>query len=152
MASARISPGFGLERLGLVSLRYPRLALAVALLLAALSVYARTQLGFDSDLREIIRSNDRDFARLLKLSRQYSTTEFDVLLVVEGALFHRHALARLRAMHLDLRFVPSVRQVLSIFSARRPLTRDGKSGPVIPSDLTRADMSPLKAALVLRQR
>jgi uncharacterized protein len=148
VASARISPGFGLERLGLVSLRHPRLILAVALVLVAVSVAGRTQLGFDSDLREIIRSNDRDFAGLLKLSRQYSTTEFDVLLVVEGGrLFRRQALQRLRAMHLDLRFVPGVTQVLSIFSARRPLGPDGTSRPVIPSDLTTADMGALKAAL-----
>jgi predicted RND superfamily exporter protein len=150
VASARISPGFGLERLGLVSLRHPRLILAVALVLVAVSVVGRTQLGFDSDLREIIRSNDRDFVRLLKLSRQYSTSEFDVLLVVEGgALFRRQALERLRAMHLDLRFAPGVTQVLSIFSARRPLSPDGKSRPVIPSDLSAlTDVRALKAALI----
>jgi predicted RND superfamily exporter protein len=46
------SSGFGIEKLGLLSLRYPWLSLLVVALITPLMVYGASKLEFSSDIRE----------------------------------------------------------------------------------------------------
>ncbi|MGD9866540.1 MAG: RND family transporter [Hyphomicrobiales bacterium] len=144
-----MTTGFGLEKLGLVSLRFPKSSLAVVLIITGLMAYANSFLGFSSDIREIFRSGSPDFETLEDVGRQYPDSERDILMVVEGPqLFTADALERLRALHLDLSLTEGVSHVLSMFSARHPPGEDGQAAqPVVPPELAGADLQALKAEL-----
>ena len=67
-----MTPGFGLEKLGLLALRFPRWTLLViAIVTVALGYYA-SKIQFSSDVREIFRSESPDFVNLTKVEDQYS--------------------------------------------------------------------------------
>ncbi|MHA1537099.1 MAG: efflux RND transporter permease subunit [Alphaproteobacteria bacterium] len=142
--------GFGLERLGLLSLRWPKTALAAAFLVAILALVGLARLEFNSDIRETFRSDSQDYAELLRMTRQYPSSDRDILLLVEGrGLIARENLGRLRSLHLDLRFAGGVTGVLSLFSARQPPDRKGNAAPLVPARLTAAsDFAGLEAALL----
>lgn len=142
--------GFGLERLGLFSLRWPRSVLGAAFVAAMLALGGLTQLEFNSDIRETYRSDSTEYTDLLRMTRQYPSRDRDILLVVVGPdLIRRETLERLRSMHLDLRFASGVNDVLSLFSARRPPGRNGVAVPLISGRLKPGtDFAGLKVALL----
>lgn len=132
-----MTSGFNIERLGILSVRWPRLMLGILVGLFLLSGYGITRVNFNSDLREIYRTDSAAFANLLEMTRQYSTGANDIYLVIEGGdLLGREVLKKLRALHLELRFIDGVRQVFSMFSARSPPAKDGRSRPIVPSTIT----------------
>jgi predicted RND superfamily exporter protein len=129
-----------IERIGLLALRWPRLLLGVLMVTALFSIYGLSRVSFNSDLREIYRTDSASFANLKKMTKHYSTSENDVLVLVEGGgLLTRPVLGKLRTLHLDLRFVDGVKRVSSIFSARAPPARGKRSRPVIPARIPAGD-------------
>jgi hypothetical protein len=128
--------GFGLEKLGLVALRSPRVTLAVVVLVTAFFATGITQLQFSSELREIFRSDSPHYATFQKMTDQFPGSERDVFLLVEGDdLFNRQRLEALRDLHIELRWVEGAKSVLSVFSARMPPRDDGTRPYVIPASL-----------------
>jgi predicted RND superfamily exporter protein len=77
---------FGLERLGLLALRAPYAVAAlvvVATLVAGLGV-ARLQV--DDSLSELFRTNTEEFRRYEAIDTRFPSSEYDVLVVVEGRI------------------------------------------------------------------
>ncbi len=135
-----MTAGFGLEKLGLVTLKYPRASLLLVALLAALAVYGNSRLGFSSDIREIFRSGSTDFVALEEVSDQFPGSERDILILVDGPdLFTVDKLERLRDLHLDLGLVEGVASALSMFSARTSPDADGETAALIPADLAEVE-------------
>ncbi|MGI9381919.1 MAG: efflux RND transporter permease subunit [Methyloligellaceae bacterium] len=131
-----MTAGFGLEKLGLAALRFPRLTLLLLLGLTPLFLFAASRLDYSSDIREIFRSGTPEFAQLEEVQQQFPGSERDILLVVEGTeLFQRATLEKLRTLHLDLSLTPGVRDVLSIFSARHPPDARGNAAALFPVEL-----------------
>ncbi len=135
--STAATVGFGLERLALFSLRYPKAMLAWVSLAVAILVGCALQLQFESDTRAIFRSQSPEYAKLEQVSRYYPGLLNQVLLTVEGAELHTApGLELLRSLHLELEFVDEVKSVVSLFSARHPpksATETGK--PFVPDPL-----------------
>lgn len=128
-----MTAGFGLEKLGLVALRFPRATLAIVVAITCLFGWQATKLEFSSDIREIFRSASPDFINLENVNKQFPASHRDILIVVEGAkLFDTERLEQLRALHLELSLVENVGNVLSIFSARTPPDASGKTTPIFP--------------------
>ena len=126
----------GIERIGLAAMRCPRAVLLGLLVVLLLSGYGLSRVSFNSDLREIYRTNSSAFAELVAMTRQYATGANEVYVLLEGpALLTRPTLRRLRELHLDLRFVDGVNQVTSVFSARAPPSPERRSRPLIPSQI-----------------
>ncbi len=144
-----MTAGFGLERLGLLSLRFPRTVLLIILCLAPVFVFGLTELKFSSDVREIFRSDSPEFAKLEEVTRQYPSSGRDVLIVLEAPeLFTPSTLEAVRSLHLELSLAPGVSYVLSMFSARQPPDKDGNAAAVVPPDLEAiSDTSALKREL-----
>lgn len=144
-----MTAGFGLEKLGLLALRFPR---ATLLLIAALTVplaYAAAKVGFSSDVREIFRSGTPDFVNLQMVERQYPESNEDILLLVQADdLFSVDNLNRLRDLHLELNFVDGVKYVSSMFSAYHPPDAAGKAEPVFPLDLSEAALPELRETVL----
>ena len=144
-----MTAGFGLENLGLLSLRYRR---AAASLVAAITIFlliGAAHLGFESDIREIFRSDSPDYTVLEEVARQYPASEQDILLVMQHENLVTDArLESLRTLHLELMLSDGVAEVLSVFSARAPPKAQGDPPPLIPTDLSGVDFGSLERDLV----
>lgn len=111
----------GLERMGLIGLRFPVLmALVVAVLsIAAGFGVARTKV--DDSLSQLFRSETPEFKQYEEVTRRFPSSEFDVLVVVEGkTLLERASLEKLRRIVTDLQLIDGTRGLISLFSARQP--------------------------------
>lgn len=141
-----MTAGFGLEKLGLLTLKFPKTTLLIVAAVLAVFVYGNSRIGFSSDIREIFRSGSADFETLEEVSRLYPGSDRDVLIVVEGDnLFAPETLEALRNLHLDMSLVPGVTSTLSIFSARHPPDANGAAEALIPAELpSGADMEALR--------
>jgi uncharacterized protein len=126
----------GLERLGLVPFRAPRLSLAIALALAALAVLGIERLKVDDSLSQLFRSNSPAFQEYEQVSREFPSSEYNVLVVVSGAkLLERESVEKLRTLVTDLQLIDGARGVISMFSAREPSPNGGLPPPLFPENL-----------------
>lgn len=130
------SLGFGIEKLGLLAVRSPRIVLAVVLLFCTLAALGLPKLTSDAALSELFRSDTPEFVNYKKLSDNFPTSEFDILAVVEGKdLTNRDLLEEIRTLHLELQFAESVDGILSLFSMRDAPGETGPPPPMFPADL-----------------
>ncbi len=144
-----MTAGFGLEKLGLLTARYPRTTLLLIALSLPIFLFFAARIEFNSDIREIFRSDSKGFAVLEDVTRQYPGAGRDILLVVEGDnIFTAKALNALRALHLDLGLEDEVKYVLSVFSARKPPDAQGNSESIFPTVINaQADMDALRKSV-----
>ncbi len=112
---------FGIERIGLISLRYP---IAITFILIALTVAAAfgiVRIKVDDSLSQLFRSDTPQFHTYEYVTRRFPSSEFDVLIAVTGRdLLKRESLAKLRDTVIDLQLIDGVRGLISLFSARQP--------------------------------
>ncbi len=143
------STGFGIERLGLIALRWPKTVLSGLVLFTLLMAGGVVKVGFNADMRDVFRSNSQIYRSFEQITRIFPGSEFDAMLLVEGAdIFTPERLEALRSLHLDMNFIDGVKGVISIFSVRQPPGSDKALAPVIPAELTAPDMPGLKARLL----
>ncbi len=115
------SVGFGIERLGLVSLYFPKTILLLVALTYVFFSYCAAHLQFDSDASIVFRSKSADYQTLQDVIKLYPPLLNQVLIVVEGeALKTPEGLESLRSLHLDLELTEKIERVASPFSARHP--------------------------------
>ena len=104
--NASQSIALGLERIGLVSLRFPQLVgfVTIVLLIAAVSGLARIKV--DDSLSQLFRSDTPEFKTFEEVTRRFPSNEFDVLIVVEGKnLLERASIEKLRDLVTDLQLI-----------------------------------------------
>ncbi len=132
---------FGLERIGLVCLKAPRVTLAMLVAITAVALYGATRVELDDDLRKLFDSDRPIYQTYERFSAEFPAVENQILLLVEGAgLLERDTLTALRRLHLDLQFVDGVAGVVSMFSARSPPDEQGIARPLFPAELPRGDV------------
>src|SRR5437867_3278830 len=126
----------GVERIGLIPLRWP---IACALVLLALSVAAAFgvyRIKVDDSLSQLFRSNTPEFRQYEEVSRRFPSSEFDVLVVVQGkALLERNSLEHVRDLVTDLQLIEGVRGLVSLFSARQPPEGGRLPAALFPEEL-----------------
>ncbi|MFZ4807378.1 MAG: efflux RND transporter permease subunit [Hyphomicrobiaceae bacterium] len=126
----------GLDRLGLVALRYP---VASALIILALSVIAAigvARLKVDDSLSELFRTNTPEFRQYEEIDRRFPSSEFDVLVVVSGRdLLTRKGIEAFRAAAIELQLADGVGGLVSMLSARGAPDASGYAQPIVPDDL-----------------
>jgi len=129
--------GLGLERLGLLPLRFPILFLMLIAALTAASVAGYNRLKVEDTLTELFRTDTPEFRTYQTMTERFPSSEFDVLVVIEGeALLTRPALHTLRDIVLELQFVEGKRGMVSMFSARQPPSREAEvPPPLFPAEL-----------------
>lgn len=131
----------GLERIGFLPLMFPWMSALVVLAVTAVALLGFNRLSVDDSLSELFRTDTPAFNEYERMSQRFPTSEFDVLIVAEGnMLLQRETLERLRNVVLDLQLVPSVRNLVSLFSAREPPDAAGDIPPALfPADLPKGD-------------
>jgi len=135
-AEGVMTAGFGIEKLGLLSLRYPWLSILVIALITPIMAFGASRLEFSSDIREIFRSNDAAFKKLDVASERFPGSQRHLHVVVESEEpFEPKELTVLRALGQDLERLDGVDEVLSIFSAvAKP--DGGEPLPLFPEDFS----------------
>lgn len=139
-SSAEVPEGIGLalgiERVGLLSLRFPVIAAVIAAVLVVLAVFGVMRIRTDDSLSQLFRSNTPEFHQYEEVSRRFPSAEFDVLVVVEGEVLSRSGLQGLRDLVTDLQLIDGTRGLISLFSARQPPAYSGGlPEPLFPEEL-----------------
>jgi Predicted exporters of the RND superfamily len=126
----------GLERIGLVSLYYPIAVAIIALLLSLAAAVGITRLKVDDSLSQLFRSNTAEFKQYEEVSRRFPSSEYDVLIVVEGkTLLQRSSFMKLRDVVTDVQLIDSVKGIISLFSARQPPEGGQIPAPLFPAEV-----------------
>ena len=126
----------GIERIGLVSLQFPTLVGALAMILAVMAGIGVARIKIDNSLSQLFRSDTPEFKLYQRETRLFPSSEFDVLVVVDGKnLLERSSIAKLRNLATDLQLVDGTRGIISLFSARQPPENGQLPAPLIPENL-----------------
>ena len=126
----------GLERLGLLGLKAPRLTPLLIVLFSALAVWGLTLLRVDDSLSELFRTDTEEFRRYEEIDRRFPSSEYDVLVVVEGKdLLKKPQLEAFRRAIIDLQLADGVDGLISMLSARGKPDASGYAPPIVPDDL-----------------
>src|SRR5262249_30200401 len=134
--ASRRSFAFGLERLGLIGLRAPVITLALILLVSAVAVLGLLRLRVDDSLSELFRTDTEEFHRYEEIDRRFPSSEYDVLVVVEGKdLLKKPQLEAFRRAIIDLQLADGVDGLISMLSARGKPDPSGYAPPIVPDVL-----------------
>jgi uncharacterized protein len=128
----------GIERIGLVSFRFPLVVGLATILLAVAAGFGVARIKVDDSLSRLFQSDTPEFWLYETETERFPSSEFDVLIVVEGGtLLERSSLEKLRNLAIDLQLVDGTRGIISLFSARQP-PQDGQlPEPLVPDELPR---------------
>src|SRR4030081_727506 len=134
--NASQSIAFGLERIGLISLRFPLLVGLAAIVLLIAAAFGIARIKVDDSLSQLFRTDTPEFKTFEEVTRRFPSNEFDVLIVVEGKnLLERASIEKLRDLVTDLQLIEGTRGIISIFSARQPPQGDELPAPLFPEQL-----------------
>ena len=127
---------FHLERIGLIPLHFPYVALLILIALAIGAAFGVDRLKVDDSLSQLFRSNTPEFRQYEEVTRRFPSSEYDVLVVVEGkTLLERNSIEKLRDVVTDLQLIDGTRGLVSLFSARQPPQGNNLPAPVFPDKL-----------------
>lgn len=128
--------GFGLEQVGHIALKFPVICALLMALITVGTAYGYGRLKVDDSLTELFRNNSEEFRRYELVSERFPSSEYDVLVVVEGReLLKPQPLDALRNMVVDLNLTDGVVGVVSMFSARGKPDGGGYAAPLVPDEL-----------------
>ena len=134
------SLALGIERLGLISLRFPAAAAIVLVVLAVLGGFGVARLKVDDSLSQLFRSNTPEYRQFEETVRRFPSAEYDVLVVVEAKdLLARENIEKLRDAVTDLQLIEGTRGLISLFSARQPPEGNELPAPVFPDQLPQGE-------------
>src|SRR6185312_7609865 len=126
----------GLNKLGLIGLKAPLLAAVIILLLTGVAVQGLLRLKVDDSLSELFRTNTPEFKTYEEIDRLFPSSEYDVLVVVEGKrLLTPEGLTAFSNAAADLQLVDGVDGIVSMLSARSKPDATGYAPPVVPDEL-----------------
>jgi uncharacterized protein len=126
----------GIERFGLVPLRFPIAGVIVFVLMAALAAIGVMRIEADDSLSQLFRSDSPEFKQYEEVTKRFPSSEYDVLVVVEAkSLMARESLERLRDLVTELQLIEGTRGVVSLFSARQPPEGGHLPEPLFPDPL-----------------
>ncbi len=135
------SLSFGIERLGLVALRYPLVAAVLIIAITVAAGFGYTRLKVDNSLSELFRTDTTEFRDYETISERFPSSEYDVLIVVSGdGLLERKSVQALRDLIIELQFVDGMAGEVSLFSAREAPEPGKIPGPVFPAELPKGDV------------
>jgi predicted RND superfamily exporter protein len=131
-----VSIAFGLERIGLIAVRTPVLSCLILLALVVGAIFGIQRIKIDDSLSQLFRSNTKEYRQYEEVTKRFPSTEYDVLVVVEGkTLLERANLEKLRDMVTDLQLVEGTRGLISLFSARQAPAPGKLPAALFPSEL-----------------
>ncbi len=126
----------GLNKLGLIGIRAPIVSAILVALLTAAAVMGLTHLKVDDSLSELFRTNTPEFKTYEEIDRRFPSSEYDVLVVVEGKTLLTHdGLKAFAGAAADLQLADGVNGIVSMLSARGKPDATGYAPPIVPDEL-----------------
>lgn len=130
----------GLERLGLAALEHRSVAFLIAVVVTVLAVVGMGRLKVDDSLSELFRTNTPEFRRYEAIDRRFPSSEYDVLLVIEGkSLLGRPEIGAIQRTVVDLQLIEGVSGLVSMLSARDTPDGKGYAAPIIGDPIPEGD-------------
>ena len=137
---AKLSIGFGLERLGTMTMRYPKAVAAVLIAFTALCLLQFPKISIDGDLLRLYKNSGEHYDTYVEIGNTFGTFENDAYLLVKSDnLTDPAVIETLREFALELELVSFARGTLSPFSLRKPAGDDGITRPAVPEDMSSRD-------------
>ena len=131
------SLGFGIERLGLVPIKYPWQTLVLLAAFTIFCFFGLFHLKPEGKLSEIYRGSSANYADYEKISSAFPSGELDVLVLLSGRdLLSGTRLDDLRRIEKKAAQARGVDAVISLHSLRGEPDRSGKTSPLIPDDFS----------------
>jgi len=144
------SIGFGLEYLGIATLKFPRIVAAFVVLMTIFCFVQLPRISVDGDMLRVFAHSGEEYDDYEDLSQTFGTFENDInILITTKHLTDPEVLRKVRELSLDLGTSEYVSGTMSAFTLRKPLP-DGTTEAAIPEDL--ATESEVKAALTELQQ
>jgi predicted RND superfamily exporter protein len=132
----RRSFAFGLERVGFFGINAPYLTFFLILVFSVLGAMGLMRLRVDDSLSELFRTDTEEFRRYEEIDRRFPSSEYDVLVVVEGKdLLKKPQLEAFRRAIIDLQLADGVDGLVSMLSARGKPDASGYAAPIVPDEL-----------------
>ncbi|AKR55593.1 putative exporter protein, RND superfamily [Devosia sp. H5989] len=123
------SIGFGLEHLGFLTLKYPRLLAAAVIALTVLAVGQIPRANVDGDLMRIFAHSGAEYDTYERLSQTFGTFENDIYFLVSSPdMTDPAVLEQLRNLAFDLELNDYAAGTMSPFTLRRPSEYGGGGG------------------------
>jgi len=129
------SIGFGLEYIGLTTLRFPRLVAMAVLAFTILAVSQIPRANVDGDLLRVYAQSGHYYDAYERLSETFGTFENDIYVLVSSPrLTEPETLERIRNLAFDLELNDYAVGTMSPFTLRKP---DGNGGslPAVPEGM-----------------
>ena len=126
----------GIERIGFIPLPYRFISVVVFVVLCIAAAVGFARLKVDDSLSQLFRSDTAEYKTYEDVTRNFPSSEFDVLIVIEGpTLLDRSSLEKLRELVTDLQLIDGTRGLISLFSAREPPQGGNIPAPLFPNPL-----------------
>ncbi len=120
------SLGFGLERIGLLALKFPKFFSVILIMACIFAGVSLTSLRFDGNVTSVLPEDSQaynDFFEQKKLYRDYAR---DITIIVRSErLMSAAGLEDLRSLQLDVAITDGVENVTTLFSIPRPDPQTG---------------------------
>lgn len=139
------SIGFGLEALGHLTLKQPRIVAVFVLLVTIFCAVNVPRASVDGDMLRVFAHSGVEYDNYEHLATTFGTFENDIYLLVSSPnLTNPETLENIRALALDISTSEYVTGTMSAFTLRKPAA-DGTTLPAVPEGMT--DPAQVKAAL-----
>jgi len=137
--AGRRSIGFGVEYLGLMTLRAPRIMAIAVLIFTALCFWQIPRANVDGDLLRVYAHSGHYYDAYEKLSDTFGTFENDIYVLVNAPdLVDPGVLEEVRSLAFDLELNEYAVGTMSPFTLRKP-NGTGGSEPAVPEGMLGAD-------------
>ncbi|UYO00091.1 MAG: MMPL family transporter [Devosia sp.] len=133
------SIGFGLEYVGLTTLRFPRIMALAVLAFSILALWQVPRANVDGDLLRVYAHSGRHYDAYEKLSQTFGTFENDIYVLVNSPrLVDPEIIEQVRNLAFDLELSDYAVGTMSPFTLRKP---DGSGGsvPAVPEGMQTGD-------------
>ncbi|HHG91189.1 MAG TPA: hypothetical protein ENJ90_12040 [Devosia sp.] len=130
-----MSIGFGIERLGLVALKYPKVSGLIVLAFTILCISVLPRASVDGDLLRVYKNSGEMYDRYADLDATFGTFDNDAYILVKSdQMTDPEVIETLREMAFDLELTDFAVGTLSPFSLRKPAD-DNQTLPAVPENM-----------------
>ncbi len=130
-----MSIGFGIERLGLIALKYPKAAGLIVLAFTVLCISVLPRASVDGDLLRVYKNSGEMYDRYADLGATFGTFDNDAYILVKSdQMTDPEVIETLRELAFDLELTDYAVGTLSPFSLRKPAD-DSQTLPAVPENM-----------------
>ncbi len=129
------SIGFGLETLGHITLKHPRIIAAFVLAMTVFCIAQVPRASVDGDMLRVFAHSGQEYENYEHLANTFGTFENDIYLLVNSPnLTNPETIETIRAMALDISNSEYITGTMSAFTLRVPAP-DGTTLPAVPEGM-----------------